>query len=60
MNLLKLKQLREAVNRMNTLKAEGRPFDSLRYEIIPRMVMPEIKFLLDCAEKVMNEQKEML
>lgn len=60
MKLQQLKQLREAVDKMNKLPKESSGYQQLRYEIIPRMTMPEIEFFLDCAEKVMAEQKEML
>ena len=44
MNRIKLKAISDAVKRMNDLKTAGRPHDSLRYEIIPRLVMDEIDF----------------
>ena len=60
MNKAKLRELRVAVDQMNALKAAGRPADSLRYEIIPRLVMPEIDFFLSCAERGLAEQKPLL
>ena len=45
---------------MNELKAAGRPYDALRFEVIPRLVMPEIEFLVTCAERVMGEQKSLI
>ena len=60
MNKTKLKEIRDAVKRMNELKASGRPYDALRYDIIPRLVMPEIEFLVTCAERVMGEQKSLI
>ena len=60
MNKTKLKEIREAIARMNALKAAGRPYDSLRYDVIPRLVMPEIEFLVTCAERVMGEQKSLI
>jgi hypothetical protein len=60
MNKTKLKEIREAIKRMNELKAAGRPYDALRYDVIPRLVMPEIEFLVTCAERVMGEQKSLI
>ena len=60
MNKTKLKEIREAIARMNELKAAGRPYDALRYDVIPRLVMPEIEFLVTCAERVMGEQKSLI
>ena len=60
MNKTKLKEIREAINRMNELKAAGRPYDALRYDAIPRLVMPEIEFLVTCAERVLGEQKSLI
>ena len=60
MNRAKLKEIREAIARMNELKAAGRPYDALRYDVIPRLVMPEIEFLVTCAERVMGEQKSLI
>jgi hypothetical protein len=59
-NKTKLKEIREAIARMNALKAAGRPYDALRFEVIPRLVMPEIEFLVTCAERVMGEQKSLI
>jgi hypothetical protein len=60
LNRAKLKEIREAIARMNELKAAGRPYDALRYDVIPRLVMPEIEFLVTCAERVMGEQKSLI
>ena len=60
MNRIKLKAISDAVKRMHDLKTAGRPYDSLRYEIIPRLVMPEIDFFVTCAERVLSEQKPLL
>ena len=60
MNKTKLKEIREAIKRMNELKAAGRPYDALRYDVIPRLVMPEIEFLVTCAERVLGEQKSLI
>ena len=60
MNKNRLKEIREAIKRMNELKAAGRPYDALRYDVIPRLVMPEIEFLVTCAERVMGEQKSLI
>ena len=60
MNKTKLKEIRDAIARMNELKAAGRPYDALRYDVIPRLVMPEIEFLVTCAERVMGEQKSLI
>jgi len=60
MELQQLKKLREAVDRMNKMPTSSSGYQQLRYEIIPRIVMPDILFFISCAEKVMNEQKEML
>lgn len=60
MNRSKIKEIREAIARMNGLKAAGRPYDALRYDVIPRLVMPEIEFLVTCAERVMGEQKSLI
>ena len=60
MNKTKLKEIRDAIKRMNELKAAGRPYDALRYDVIPRLVMPEIEFLVTCAERVMGEQKSLI
>ena len=60
MNKTKLKEIREAIKRMNELKAAGRTYDALRYDVIPRLVMPEIEFLVTCAERVMGEQKSLI
>jgi hypothetical protein len=56
----KLQEIRDAVKRMNELKAAGRPYDALRFEVIPRLVMPEIEFLVTCAERVLGEQKSLI
>lgn len=60
MNKTKLKEIRDAVERMKSLKAAGRPYDALRFEVIPRLVMPEIEFLVTCAERVLSEQKSLI
>jgi len=60
MNKIKLQQLRVIVDKMHELKSSGGDYESLRYEVIPGIMMPYIEFFLGCAEKVVNEQKELL
>lgn len=60
MKLARIRELLGMVDRMSRLSPSSSAYQQLRYEIIPRETMPDILFLLECAEKVATEQKELL
>ena len=60
MKRAELKKIRQDLDRMNDLKSKGMSADSLRYEILPRAIMAEVDFFVSCAEKVMDEQRQLL